>query len=80
MKTNEQKILDDIVKERRRQDKKWGVRLHTPATWLIILAEEVGEAAKALLEDRSNWRKELVQIAAVVVAAIATWDKNRETT
>lgn len=74
-KGTEQKVFDDIIAERRRQDAKWGVQAHAPATWFIILAEEVGEAARTLLEDRSNWRKELVQVAAVAVAAIEAYDE-----
>lgn len=61
-----------VEAERRRQDAKWGSqRSHLPRTWLPILMEEVGEVAKAMLErDRDGYVAELVQSAAVAVAAI----------
>ncbi len=67
-----QEIFDAITVERRRQDEKWGIQAHLPGMWLAILVEEVGEAATALLEsgDGPEWRKELIQIAAVAVATI----------
>jgi len=36
--------------------------------WLAILTEEVGELAKAILEDSENGVEELYQCAAVCVA------------
>lgn len=71
-------VLRDIVAERRRQDEKWGPQDHDPHYWLAILAEELGEAAKATIADtvnREQYRKELVQVAAVAVAAIENLDK-----
>jgi hypothetical protein len=38
-----------VIAERERQDRKWGVQIHPPAIWLVILGEEVGEACKATL-------------------------------
>lgn len=38
------------LNERRRQDAKWGEQNHNDYYWLGILTEEVGEAAKALIE------------------------------
>jgi len=42
--------LQDVMAERARQDAKWGVQNHDDAAWLMILAEEVGEAAEHVLE------------------------------
>lgn len=68
---------DDIRLERAKQNAKWGVQNHNPARWLAILVEEVGEVAKAIVEDRSfDVRNELVQVAAVAVAAIESLDRN----
>ena len=73
------KYLDEIKSERRRQDEKWGEQNHEPLYWISILVEEVGEAAKEVLENKySNYRKELVQCAAVCVAAIESLDRNDE--
>jgi NTP pyrophosphatase (non-canonical NTP hydrolase) len=71
-------VLNDVAAERLRQDRKWGVQDHSPETWLAILSEEVGEVAKPLadhLTKAKDWapedyRAELVQVAAVAVAAI----------
>ncbi len=38
-------ILSKIFEERQRQDAKWGPQHHDLATWMVILMEEVGEAA-----------------------------------
>lgn len=38
-------IANEVMDERLRQEDKWGPQHHTPAEWLAILAEEVGEAA-----------------------------------
>lgn len=84
-------ILKDIINERFKQDKKWGVQRHSPAVWMTILTEEVGEAAAEAMElewikegdgDEKfqkfarRWREELIQCAAVCVAAIEEIDEN----
>ena len=75
-------ILDSIKLERKDQDARWGEQNHPPYIWLTILGEEVGEANVALLkadfgkEVIGNYREELVQIAAVAVAAIESLDRN----
>lgn len=69
-------VWSDVVKERLRQDGKFGVsrNLH-PSFWLPILVEEVGEVAKALLKgDEMNYREEMVHVAAVALAALQDWD------
>jgi hypothetical protein len=67
----------DIQIERNRQDLKWGIQNHTLIVWLAILAEEFGEASKAINEFhfrdiRSivDVKKELVQTAAVAIAIL----------
>ena len=64
-----EEIYDSIKTERERQDKKWGIQNHSPYKWMAILMEEVGEACTSILEEK-NYKAELVQIAAVAVAAI----------
>ena len=55
--------------ERARQTKKWGRQKHSNATWNLILNEEVGEVAKAILEaEEGTVTNELVQVIAVAVA------------
>ena len=66
-----EKIFDAIKAERLRQEDTWGQQNHDPMTWLTILTEEVGEACAAALEGRGlPYRDEMVQVAAVAVAAI----------
>lgn len=82
-------IASLVVDERDKQDRKWGPQNHSPIEWMAILVEEVGEAQKEALEH--HWagthypvdefrllrlRAELVQVAAVAVAAIESLDRN----
>lgn len=72
-----ERAIDAIVEERYRQNKLKadGKFAHTCADNIpdehryIILAEEVGEVARAIHDgDRDNLREELVQVAAVCLA------------
>lgn len=77
-----QSIINDIVKERNRQDVLWGAdRDLSHGQWLVILVEEVGEVAKAMQEgDWKDIRTELIQVAAVCVAWLENIDRGYETT
>lgn len=74
-----------IEEERKRQDEKWGIHDHHPGIWLIILMEEVGELAAAILYDQFGGKKhptkdlevELIQIAAVAKAMWESGKRNR---
>ncbi len=84
-------VLAEILAERQRQDTKWGAQNHAPEVWLMVLAEEVGEANQAVFEtlfptyDKraaqrgprtlAEYRQELIQVAAVAVAAIESLDR-----
>lgn len=78
----QQMILEEIAVERQRQDDKWGAQDHKPFHFLTILGEEYGEACEAALrlhwgEDLHalrDYRNELLQVAAVAVAAIERVD------
>jgi NTP pyrophosphatase (non-canonical NTP hydrolase) len=68
---NQEQIIEQIQDERKKQDDKWGEQDHHPLKWLAILGEEVGEANRAMLEEKLiDYRKELIQVAAVAVAAV----------
>lgn len=80
-----EKIIQEILGEREKQDQKWGEQNHNPIEWCAILVEEVGEVSKAALEthfkydgknDLSDYRKELIQVAAVALAMIECLDRN----
>ncbi len=66
----------DVLKERERQETKWGRQNHDPNTWISILGEEYGEACRASNEkDGEGYRKELIETAAVAVAAVEAYDR-----
>lgn len=75
-----------IRDERKRQDEKWGVQSHHPFKWCTILGEEFGETCQAAFDadyhdsskDMANYRKELIEVAAVAVAAIENFDRNEK--
>ena len=81
------KIVEDCLKERVRQNEKFGWnRYHHPAEWLMILGDEVGEVNEEgvnytfsdneakQLKALKDMRTELVQVAAVAMAMIEDLD------
>lgn len=86
--------MGSVLAERMAQNDKWGEQSHSPIEWMAILTEEVGEAAKEALEfhwngkhyfrDREEvlmrYRAELVQVAAVAVAALESLSRNELST
>jgi len=77
----QQRIFEEILRERSVQDGMHGQQNHHPIFYLSILAEEVGEAFKAANDAHfsgdlwSHCRDELVQVAAVTVAIIECIDR-----
>jgi len=81
-------VLDEVSTERERQETKWGEQNHHPLLWLSILGEEYGEVCKEIndalftgeltKEKLVNYRMELIQVAAVAVAAIESLDRNKK--
>lgn len=82
-------VLNDVVLERSRQDKKWGEQNHMPPVWISILSEELGELCQAVNETifdngvnerkkggYENMRKEAIQVAAVAVAFVEYLDRD----
>ena len=79
------RVLQDIHKERDRQDSMWGEQNHSPIEWLAILGEEYGEACKGAIkvlnysnEDYYEYRDELIHIAATAVAAVESLDRQED--
>ena len=72
-------IFGDVIDELNRQQKKWGIQNHKVDWYYLILAEEVGEVAKGILEQESvsHIREELIQVAAVAIAMIDSLDRNK---
>lgn len=75
------KAVLEILQERDRQDAKWGSqRTLTKEKWMLILMEEVGETTKEILEQNEDlYHKELVQVAAVALAALESFHAQRVT-
>lgn len=78
-------VIADVIAERSRQDQLWGTeRDYTPLQWFAVLGEEYGEVGKKVTQgfvppesdfDRVGYRKELIQTAAVAVAAVEELDR-----
>ena len=64
------KVLEAVLAERERQDKKWGDQTdNTDEHWTVILTEELGEVAREVFEGRSaGMFEEIIQCAAVAFA------------
>ena len=82
-------IIGEVLEECLSQEEHWGIQNHHPEKWMNILMEEVGEASKAVLESfpfigdqikfkywLSEYRDELIQVAAVAISAIDSLDRN----
>jgi NTP pyrophosphatase (non-canonical NTP hydrolase) len=72
-------VIALIVDERYRQDQKWGEQNHDDNRWLAIFTEELGEIARALLEENEEEAdNEIVQAAAVLAAWQECRVRNRQ--
>lgn len=76
--------LELVITERQRQDKKWGQQNHDPLNWEPILHEETGEASQEVCRitwdhaSTDHWLSEMVQVAAVAVAAVESELRRRD--
>ena len=75
MKITKEAFNDLIEIERNAQDAKWGEQRHSDEKWLAILLEELGEAAKAVLEKNE---KGLLEEAVQVAAVLQNWITSRD--
>lgn len=71
--STQKSIIDKLLKEREQQDNKFGSsprNLHS-SVWILVLLEELGEVARAILEnDFIGYPKELTQVGACAIAAL----------
>ena len=73
MKITKEAFNDLIQIERNAQDEKWGEQRHSDEKWLTIILEELGEAAKAVLEkNEEGLLEETVQVAALLQAWVTS--------
>jgi NTP pyrophosphatase (non-canonical NTP hydrolase) len=63
-------VLEDVLKERERQDKMYGDQTnHSDQYWNVIATEENGEVARAIYEeDDGHMYEEIIQACAVYFA------------
>ena len=68
------KAFNDLIQiERNAQDAKWSEQRHSDEKWLAIILEELGEAAKAVLENNEEaLLEETVQVAALLQAWVTS--------
>ena len=84
-------VMNKILKERDRQDEKWGEQNHKPEFWTGILGEEYGELCQAVNETVfdngpeenkkggfENMRTEAIHVAAVAMGFLECLERNKE--
>lgn len=81
-KTIQAEAIARILNERAQQDVRWGVQEHHDLYWLAIAMEELGEAARKIIESARSETNlavdcELVQCAAVLVAWVECRERRR---
>ena len=75
MKITKEAFNDLIQIERNAQDEQWGQQNHSDEKWLTIILEELGEAAKVVLEENEEGiLEETVQVAALLQAWVTSRD------
>jgi hypothetical protein len=70
---NRDDIFAAIEAERAFQDDKYGKGEHNKATWTMLTEAEMMEAKQAVIKGgvgRNSWASEMIQVAALVVAAL----------
>ncbi len=82
---SQESIIQEIRDERQRQDEKYGAdRDMNPFFWLAVLECEAGEACGGALtaagykdtpEGWANYREEMIQVGAVALAAVESFDR-----
>jgi NTP pyrophosphatase (non-canonical NTP hydrolase) len=80
-------VLKEVIKERQRQDAKWGEQNHFPQYWTGILGEEYGELCEAINETvfdngsekggYENMKREAIHVAAVAVGFLECLERNK---
>ena len=66
---NQKLIIQKIINERARQDFLWGnSEVQSLDRWIVLLLEEIGEVARAHIEnDSDNLEEELIQVASLSI-------------
>lgn len=74
-------VLKELHHERNNQDREYGNNRVLPhGDWSLLVGEELGEVAKAILEGNvTHARSELVQAGALIVAWVESIDNESST-
>ena len=75
MKIEKKAFYDLIQMERNAQDAKWGEQHHSDEKWVAIALEELGEVAKAVIENNDV---ELLPEIVQTVALLECWVTSRD--
>ena len=73
-----QRIYKEIDEEREYQDNKWGTEndnKNTPNDWIAYITAYNGKAYR-YPSDKDNFRKCMIKVAALAIAAIEACDRN----
>lgn len=75
-------VVGEILDERATQDRKWGGPTHddehSARDWVFFVARHVHRALDGDDFDRRHWRKQMVRVAALAIAAIEWADRRHE--
>lgn len=81
-------IINELIKERDRQDKLWGEENHMPYFWTGLIGEEFGELCEAISETvfdikpekggYENMKKEAIHLAATTIKFLECLERNKE--
>lgn len=76
-------VLIEVFHERRRQDLRWGGPEHDdghgPHDWIAYIMRHAGRAVMWPW-DRSTFRRQMIRVAALAVAAVEWCDRGESTT
>lgn len=75
-------VIDEITRERRRQDEQWGGAEHDDrldlGSWIAVVTKHLGMFAEAaLVNDVETMRKKTITCAALFVALAESIDRRR---
>lgn len=81
--SKQKRILDEIAAERARQDRKWGGPAHDDShdrsDFNRFVRDHLDDARLSVnYGDLDAWRVEMIQIAALAVAAVEMSDRRRD--
>jgi hypothetical protein len=70
------KVLSEVQEERRRQDEKWGAAHdggHSFGRWIDLIDIQLTNAVGL---PNEQFRRHMVKVAAIAVAAVESYDRN----